>query len=311
MDDIYYTDPKDLSEDLIRENKDIVNWIFISSNKILSEDFIREMKDYVDWPAIWYSQDLSENFIREFIHKVSWHIISQFQSLSENFIRDYQGKVNWPHVSYHQVLSESFMREMKDKLEWWNISERQELSEEFIWEFKDKIHLGNIVKYQTLSEDFIRKMYNDKIFNYISDIFYYQNLSERFRQEFNFVVPDSCWLYKSKEWKLKYLKDNTNYEIVDDEYIIAYKSVRLSGRSVTAAARYKYEIGKTYESKCDYNVNNQCSFGLSAWSKEDAKHFCPKGKLLKVKINIEDIGAIVCNDLKIRCCKQTILSEEN
>ncbi|MFA5600687.1 MAG: hypothetical protein WDA06_08850, partial [Phenylobacterium sp.] len=70
-----------------------------------------------------------------------------------------------------------------------------------------------------------------------------------------------------------------------------------------------YEIGKTYKSHCDCNLTNENSFGLSAWTKKEALEYYPKGKLLKVKIDIKDIGAIVHNGNKIRCFKFEVLEE--
>jgi hypothetical protein len=54
-------------------------------------------------------------------------------------------------------------------------------------------------------------------------------------------------------------------------------------------------------------VDEENSFGLSAWTKEKAKAY-HDGVLLKVKIPISKIGAIVHNNQKIRCFEQEILS---
>ena len=156
--------------------------------------------------------------------------------------------------------------------------------------------------------------FNEKIFisdgntdwDYISK---YQTLSEEFIEKHNLKISKSCWLYKTKKEKLNYVKKNTNYEIIDNNYIIAYKSVRKDYKSVYFPAKYKYEIGKTYESNCDCNIDEEDSFGLSAWTKKGALDYYDKGRLLLVKINIEDIGAIVHNNNKIRCFKLTILEE--
>jgi hypothetical protein len=113
-------------------------------------------------------------------------------------------------------------------------------------------------------------------------------------------------LYVSKEEKLKYIKENTSYEVFDD-YIIAYKSCR-SDRYSKFNFQYKYEVGCVYESNCDCNLDNKNSFGLSAWTREGALEYCNE-KLLKVKINIEDIGAIVRKESKIRCFKLEVLEE--
>jgi hypothetical protein len=103
-------------------------------------------------------------------------------------------------------------------------------------------------------------------------------------------------LYKSVNFKKKYIKDNTDYEIVDDNHVIAYKSVRSDNRSVYFPTKYKYEVGQ---------------FGLSAWTKKDALNYHCDGKLLKVKIAIKDIGAIVRDSNKIRCTKFKILGPAN
>jgi len=115
-------------------------------------------------------------------------------------------------------------------------------------------------------------------------------------------------LYTSKQDKLEYLKKINIYEILNNEYIIAYKSVRSDNYSVFNF-QYKYEIGKIYESHCDCNLDEEDSFGLSAWTKEKALEYYDKGKLLKVKININDIGTITFKDNKIRCFKLEVLEE--
>ena len=98
-------------------------------------------------------------------------------------------------------------------------------------------------------------------------------------------------------------------KVIDDKYIIAYKSVRNDYKSVYFPNKYKYEVGKTYTSNCDCNTNIENSFGLSGWTKQAALDYYSNGKLLKVRIDIEDIGAIVWDDNKIRCKKQTVIEE--
>ena len=63
---------------------------------------------------------------------------------------------------------------------------------------------------------------------------------------------------------------------------------------------FSYEVGKTYTSHCDCNIDNEDSFGLSAWTKEKALEYHNSGILLKVLIPIKDIGVIVHNNGKIR-----------
>ena len=153
-----------------------------------------------------------------------------------------------------------------------------------------------------MNEEEIRNNPDNVNWNYIST---YQKLSEDFIKEFNILKPENNWLYATKEEKLKHIKENTDYEVVDDEYIIAYKSCRNDGYSVFNF-QYRYEVGKIYESHCDCNLKNENSFGLSGWSKEKAIEYCNE-KLFKIRINIEDIGAIVYDNQKIRCFKLEIM----
>ena len=171
----------------------------------------------------------------------------------------------------------------------------------------DKIHWYYISIYQKLSENFIEK-HSDKVYWY--QISQYQKLSEEFINKHNLKIPETCWVYKTKEEKLNYIKENNlPYELSKDEkYIIAYKSTRSNGYSCYNF-QYLYKLGKTYESHCDCNVDDENSFGLSAWTKEKALEYYNKGKLFKVKIMIEDIGCFVHNNYKIRCRKLKILEE--
>ena len=268
------------SENFIREFQYRVNWHDISTYQTLSEDFIREFKDRVNWHCVSACQKLSENFIREFEDSVDWYNISKYQKLSENFIREFQDYVDWANISCYQKLSEDFIRKFKDRVNWHCVSIYQKLSENFIREFQNNVSWYNISKYQKLSEDFIR--------------------------EFNLTIPDTCWRYKSAAEKEQYIREHTNYEIINGE-IIAYKSCRSNGYS-KYNFQYKYEVGKEYESHADYNIDNENSFGLSAWTKEKALKYC-KEKLFKVAIKPEDIACVVQDGNKIRASKLRIIEE--
>ena len=167
------------------------------------------------------------------------------------------------------------------KVNWYLIS-CQKLSESVIIQFQDKVNWNFISKYQTLSESFIR--------------------------EFDLEISDTNWLYKDSDYKLEKIKDCGLYEI-DGDYIIAYKSVKTNGDSVYASSLYNYQIGNTYESNADFDIGEENSFGLSAWTKEKAKDYYSEGKILKVKIYKEDIAALVQNENKIRCTKLTVIEE--
>ena len=168
----------------------------------------------------------------------------------------------------------------------------------------NKVDWSHISRFQKLSESFMDKHFEDLDKYYIS---VYQKLSNEFITKHNLTIDEDNWLYKDKQFKLNYLKSIGTYEIIDNDYIIAYKSVRDDYYSVFNF-QYFYEVGKTYEAHCDCS-SEENSFGLSAWTREEALKYYNRGKLLKVKISIEDIGRIVHNNYKIRCSKMEIVEE--
>ena len=262
---------------------------------------VEEFEDKINWGCISQFQKLSEEFILEFKYKVDWFYISKFQKLSEEFIRKLQNKVNWGCISAYQKLSKNFIQELKDKVYWNDISKYQKLSEEFIREFQNEVHWNYISKYQKLSEGFIREFQDKVNWNYISK---YQKLSISCIREFNLEIDPDNWLYKDKIFKLEKVKNTGIYEFLDSDHILAYKGIR-SDRYSNFNFQYRYLKGKTYECHCDC-TNDENSFGLSAWTEEKAKgHF---GQLMiKVKINVADIGRIVHNGGKLRCSKFTVI----
>ena len=264
------------------ENLSQIDWYYISIHQKLSEDFIREFKDEVDWDFISKYQKLSEEFIERNKDLVDWYYISLYQNLSKEFIERNKDLVNWNLISMSQKLSEEFIQRNKDLVDWDCISRYQKLSEEFIERNKDLVYWDWISTCQKLNEEFIKKH--------------------------NLKISENNWNYKSKEYKLNYIKENTSYEVIDGEYIIAYKSVRSDNYSAFNF-QYKYEIGETYYSHCDCNIDEENSFGLSSWMKEEALGYYDTGKLLKVQIPIESIGAIVHNNKKIRSYGLTVLEE--
>ena len=241
--------------------------------------------------------------IRNTPNSTNWYLLSAEHSLSEDFIREFKDRVHWDYIFRYQKLSENFIREFKDRVSWYFICIHQKLSEDFIREFKDKVDWGYIAIYQKLSENFIREFKNNWYWYNISK---YQKLSESFIREFNLEIPDTCWLYGSAAEKEQYIREYTNYEIIDGE-VIAYKSCKSDGYS-RYNFQYKYEVGKEYESHADYNIDNENSFGLSAWTKRGALEYCPQ-KLFKVAIKLEDIACIVQSGNKIRASKLRIIEE--
>ena len=233
----------------------------------------------VNWVDISINQKLSEEFIEKFQEKVYWDWISAYQKLSEEFIEKFQEKVYWDYISRYQKLSEKFIEKFQEKVNWDYISSSQKISEEFIEKFQEKVNWICISKYQKLSEEFINKH--------------------------KLTIPESSWMYKDKEWKRKYIQENTKYEIINDK-VIAYKSCRSDGYSAFNF-QYYYEVGNEYESHADYNSDNENSFGLSAWTKEKAIEYY-KGKLFRVEIGLEDIACIVHDGNKIRASRLRVVN---
>ena len=296
-----------LSESFIREFKNEVNWYRISTYQKLSNSFIREFKDKVDWGYISIHKKLSNSFIKEFKDKVDWYCISEYQKLSESVIREFKNEVNWYRISKYQKLSKSVIREFKNKVSWICISTYQKLSESFIKEFEDKVNWGCISKYQKLSESFIIE-FKDKVGWYC--ISKYQKLSESFIKEFKDEVyinlSKDNWLNRDTKFKKEQVIKTNKYKCYKD-YFIAFKSVR-SDRYSKFNFQYRYLNKQSYKCFSD-GSDNENSFGLSVWTKEQAYEYCDEC-VLKVKVYYKDVTRVVHNDNKIRCKEIYIMNEE-
>ena len=106
------------------------------------------------------------------------------------------------------------------------------------------------------------------------------------------------------EEKKKFVVETNKYECFDDHFI-AFKSIR-SDRYSHYNFQYQYLKGNTYYSNCDC-TNDENSFGLSAWTEDEAMRFNDKGMIVKVKVNYSDVGRIVHGNGKIRCFKFEVL----
>jgi len=112
------------------------NWETLSHHQKLSENFIRNHKELLDWEGISSSQKLSLGFLWEFKDYIKFPAISRKQKLSEKFITEFQNVLDWEFISY-QKLSESFILKHFDKLNSYIISRCQNhLSKEFLEKIK-------------------------------------------------------------------------------------------------------------------------------------------------------------------------------
>ena len=243
-----------------------------------------------------------ENFIiKNLSNDNDWYFFSRFQKLSESFIEKFKNKLYWYEISIYQKLSESFIERFKDKVNWNNISKYQKLSESFIEKFQNKVDWYYISMYQKLSESFIEKFKDYVDWNLISK---YQNLSNEFRNEYNLDIPKNNTMYMTKQEINKLIPNCYERE---GEYIIAYKNIR-KDRYSHFNFQYKYEKGGIYECHCDCNNHHQNSFGLSLWTEKKAKDFHHKGIVVRCRVKLEDIGAIVHQGNKLRCKRIEVLN---
>jgi hypothetical protein len=262
---------------------------YISSNQLTE----------VDWYWISRYQKLSESFIHEHKDLVGGWYISIYQKLSESFIEEHKDLVKWDLISQYQKLSESFIHKHKDLVDWYCISQCQRLSEAFIDEYKDLVKWDLISIYQKLSESFVHE--HNGLVNWRC-ISRYQKLSDKH----NLKISPNNWMYVDPDERLKAIKKSGLYEIEGD-YVLAFKGIR-SDRYSAYNFQYQYFVGETYESHADFNIYEENSFGLSAWTLEGARNYCDQ-LIIKVKIHKSDLAALVHNGNKIRCTKFTVLEE--
>ena len=205
---------------------------------------------------------------------------------------DWADRVNWWRISRSQSLSEEFIREFSGRVDWRCISAHQSLSEGFIREFADLVKWGCISRSQLLSEEFLKE-FSDRI-------------QPDHRQD--------NWLYADRATKLRHIRENApEFETQEDEngpFIVAYKSTLKGGRS-NFKPSIRYEVGGIYKARCDHNMRQENSFGLSAWTREGAESHVPGGELYRVKIYVDDIGAMVHDGRKIRCKRQEFIERIN
>lgn len=149
-----------LSEDFMREHKDVLHWKTICSEQQLSEDFMDTFITYLDWNAVSKHQKLSEEFMEKHITLLNGHLISWKQTLSEDFISKHHHILEWNSLSHFQTLSEEFILKFQDKVNWDGISSKQALSMSFIKEHFLLLELSSLQtnKHISLSETFLQEM---------------------------------------------------------------------------------------------------------------------------------------------------------
>ena len=165
----------------------------------------------------------------------------------------------------------------------------------------DNVDWSCISIYQKLTESFIEKYKDNVNWTYIS---IYQKLTEYFIEKYNLKISENNWYYKDQDERLEIIKSSNLY-VIEGDYIIAYKGIR-KDRYSKYNFQYKYDIGETYECHANFNIDHENSFGLSAWTLDEAKEYCNE-LIIKVKIHKSNIASIVHKGHKLRCDKFTVM----
>ena len=86
-----------LTEDFIREFKDIFSkygcWLTLFTNQTLSEKIIEEFRDEVDWTVISAHQKLSVPFVLRHRNEVNWNNIFRYQDY-DNVTREMLSQIS-------------------------------------------------------------------------------------------------------------------------------------------------------------------------------------------------------------------------
>lgn len=123
-----------LSESLVREFDEDLDWHILCEKQSFEENFCREFQDKIGMNLMFCQRLYSEKFIEEVLTELSgyerlWIIssICRTQKVSERFIERWFEDVDWNEVSKNQKLTDDFMRKYKKKLNWILIKDREDV----------------------------------------------------------------------------------------------------------------------------------------------------------------------------------------
>lgn len=165
---------------------------------------------------------------------------------------------------------------------------------------KDALFLTQVLTTQHCSEQFIKTHINTENQQLVKDYQFFSGLSRQLKR--------SCWINKPSSGKKKYIRENTPYQWVGNDHLIAYKATRKKGIS-TYKPYIQYIPGNNYYiNHVDCNRNVSFSFGLSAGvSKDWVSYYYPEGEVYQVKIPIDQIGCVTKINNTIRCYELEVL----
>ena len=114
----------DITEQVIREYKDYIPYIFLVQKKQLSKDFLREIFSDIKI----YDQDISSH-----------------QHLDQKFIEQWRDRLDWSLLSFKKTnLSEEFILKFSEKIDWKAIWKKKRKWSEQFWNYlKGKVKTEN------------------------------------------------------------------------------------------------------------------------------------------------------------------------
>lgn len=214
-------------------------------------------------------------------NNIDWIKMSMYEKINEEFILDFYGYVQWPYIYKYTTLSENFIDEScRDYFRWEYIVKFQQLSEQYMTKYKSKLNFELVWRHQKYSEHFIKENINLVNWDTVS---YITKITDP--ELVQYIRKDNNWLYLSDTLKLSLIKKS--YEIVtinEKKYVDCFKVVRSDYSSIYSPHVKFNKLYSYYETVCDFNYNNNNSYGFSGWTYGKYCNFARNKKIVNFKI---------------------------
>lgn len=130
-----------LTEDIIYNFPDKLNWEEISSWYPLTPQFVDDYMDYIDFFYITFNETLTVPILKKIYYAIDWRQFSSSMYITEEIIRAFPELVSWSGI-LKRTFSEEFYREFLDYFDLYELTNAilgyQEYNE-LLRELKDKI----------------------------------------------------------------------------------------------------------------------------------------------------------------------------
>ena len=151
-------DRGELSEELIREFQDAVDWDIVSTYNELPDQFYRDFQDQLNWGIVSYC-GFSRTLWHEFSNRIVWeHIFCEGHIYDIYDVEEFEDIIDWTSFSlFYQSLDLEIVQKYEDKIKWDLISEDQVLDDHIITTYANRLNWNTLCKYQFLSEYIVNK----------------------------------------------------------------------------------------------------------------------------------------------------------